>query len=64
MLQRFFSVFRLVWGFFFVAFLLFLEASNNKNIFGMCGKYVKRRERVAETERKAERETRGERESE
>lgn len=41
MLQRFFSVFRLVWGF-FVAFLLLLEASKNKNIFGMCGKYVKR----------------------
>lgn len=30
------------WFFFLWLFLLFLEASKNKNIFGMCGKYVKR----------------------
>lgn len=50
----FFSVsFGLV--FFFVAFLLFLEASKNKNIFGMCGKYVKRWESGRHWERERER---------
>lgn len=52
-----------VWfGVFFVAFLLLLEASKNKNIFGMCGKYVKRWESGRNWERDGERkrETRGE----
>lgn len=41
LLHSFFQCF--VWfGVFFVAFLLFLEASKNKNIFGMCGRNVKR----------------------